>query len=139
MGQNLFMTFTQKKILWIWYQLEGLFFETKKLVIHLWCKRIYKPGSRSTVSPGAGTGKGLADHFNIRALVCADFFAATTLYLLILGCKGIFFGNSCLVATQNLNRANLVIFPQLVFTGSATDNEHIISWQGLRFLITFNR
>jgi hypothetical protein len=83
---------------------------------------LYIPGRRSTVSLGAGIGKGLADHFNERSLIYPDFLAATTLYLLIPGCKAIFFDNSCLVTTQNLTRADLVIFPKFVFTGSTTDN-----------------
>ena len=86
------------------------------------CQLIYKPRGWSTVSLRAGTGKGVTDHFDKRALIYADFFAATTLYLLILGCKGIFFGNSCLVTTQNFTRTDLVIFPKFIFTGSATDN-----------------
>ncbi|KPK27579.1 MAG: hypothetical protein AMJ61_05125 [Desulfobacterales bacterium SG8_35_2] len=83
---------------------------------------LYIPGRRSTVSLGAGIGKGLADHFNERSLIYPDFLAATTLYLLIPGCKAIFFDNSCLVTTQNFTRADLVIFPKFVFTGSTTDN-----------------
>jgi len=83
---------------------------------------MYKPGGRSTVSLGAGIRKGLADHFYKRALIYPNFFAASTLYLLILGCKGIFFSNSCLVTTQNLTWSDLIIFPQLIFTGSAADN-----------------
>ena len=59
---------------------------------------IYKPGSRSTVSLGAGICKGLADHFDKRSLIYANIFAATAFYLLCLGCKGIFISNSCLVA-----------------------------------------
>ena len=120
MGESLFMTFDQKKVLWIWYQLEGLFFETKKLVIHLRC--LLEPGGRSNVSLGAGTGKGLADHFDKRSLIYPDFFATGTLYLLIPGCKAIFFGNPCLMTTQNLARADLVIFPEFIFTGGTSDN-----------------
>ena len=77
---------------------------------------------RLSVSLGAGVRKGLADHFDKGSLVYPDVFAATALYLLFPGCKGIFFGNSCLVTAQNLTRADLVIFPELIFTGSTTDN-----------------
>jgi hypothetical protein len=83
---------------------------------------LLEPGGWSNVSLGAGTGKGLADHFNKSPLIYADFFATSTLYLLIPGCKGIFFGNSCLMTSQNLTRAYLVIFPEFIFTGSTTDN-----------------
>ena len=54
--------------------------------------------SCSAVSLGAGICKGLADHFDKRSLVYANIFAATAFYLLLLGCKGVFFSNSCLVA-----------------------------------------
>jgi hypothetical protein len=93
------MTFAQKKILWVWYQLKGLFFETKKLIIHLLFYRIYKPGDRSTVSLGAGICKGLTDHFDKRSFIYPNVFTTTALYLLIRACKGIFFDNSCLMTT----------------------------------------
>jgi hypothetical protein len=63
-----------------------------------------------SVSFGAGIRKGLADHFDKWSLVYPNVFAATTLYLLLPGCKAIFFDNSCLMAAQNLARADLVIF-----------------------------
>jgi hypothetical protein len=132
------MTFAQKKIRRVWYQLKGLFCETKKLVIHLWFERIYKPGDRLTVSLGAGICKGLADHFNKRSFIYPNIFATTTLYLLIRACKGIFFDNSCLMTTQNLPLADLVIFPKFIFTRSTTDNQHIISRQSLMFLLVFH-
>ena len=84
--------------------------------------RIYKPGSRSTVSLGAGVGKGLAYHFDKRSLVYSDVLAATALYLVVPGCKVIFFCNSCLVTAQNLSRTDFVVFPEFVFAGSTTDN-----------------
>ena len=116
------MVFTQKEVVRVRCQPERFFFETKKLVIHLFYYPIYNPGGRSTVSFGAGIGKGLADHFDKGSLVYANVFAATALYLLIPGCKVIFFDYSCLMTAQNLTRTDLVIFPEFIFTGSTTDN-----------------
>jgi len=53
--------------------------------------------SSLTASLGAGVCKGLADHFDKGTFVYTDIFAATALYLLTPGCKGKFFGDSCLV------------------------------------------
>jgi hypothetical protein len=53
--------------------------------------------SSLTASLGAGVCKGLADHFDKGTFVNTDIFAATALYLLTPGCKGKFFGDSCLV------------------------------------------
>ena len=63
------------------------------------------------VSLGAGIGKGLADHLDKRPFVNSNILAAGTLYLVISGCKGIFFDNSCFMAPENLSGAYFVIFP----------------------------
>ena len=83
---------------------------------------ICKPEGSSYISFGAGISKGLADHFYKRALINADIFTTTALYLLVTGCKAIFFDNSFLVTAQNLTRTDFVISPKFIFTGSATDN-----------------
>ena len=81
-------------------------------------------GCLLSFSLSAGVGKGLTNHFEISSLVNPYVFAAITLYLVILGCKGIFFGNSCFVAPQNFPGADLVILPQFVFTGSTAKDQH---------------
>jgi hypothetical protein len=121
-GQGLLMTFTQKEILWIGRQFEGLFPETKKLIIHGWIILSCKTEGSSYVSFGSGICKGTADHFNKRSLVNSDVFATTALYLLVLPCKAIFFGDFFLVTTQNLAWADFIVLPKFIFTGCATNN-----------------
>ena len=77
------------------------------------------PDSPLSISFGAGICKGLADHLDKRSFVNSYVFAAGTLYLVISGCKGIFFDNPCFVATENLSGAYFVVFPQFFFAGGA--------------------
>ena len=86
--------------------------------------------SRSTAPLGAGVSKGLADHLDKCSLVNSYILAAGTLYLVIFGCKGIFFYNSCFMAPENFSRAYFVIFPQFAFAGGATKDQHSYSRAG---------
>jgi hypothetical protein len=72
------------------------------------------------LSLGAGISKGLADHLDKRSFVNSYVLAAGTLYLVISGCKGIFFDNPCFMATENFSGAYFVVFPQLAFAGGAS-------------------
>ena len=78
------------------------------------------PGS--TVSLGAGTGKGLADHFNKCTFVYTYIFAAAALNLPVPhGGIGVFLRNPRLVAAQDFSRTDLVILPKLLFAGRTAD------------------
>jgi len=82
------------------------------------------PDSPLNISLGAGICKGLADHLDKRSFVNSYVFAAGTLYLVISGCKGIFFDNPCFMAPQNLSCPYFIVFPQLVFAGCAAKDQH---------------
>ncbi len=79
-----------------------------------------QPDSPLCISLGAGICEGLADHLDKRPFVNSNILAAGTLYLVISGCKGIFFDNPCFMAPQNFSGANFVVFPQLAFAGGAS-------------------
>jgi hypothetical protein len=82
------------------------------------------PDSALCISLGAGISKGLADHLDKRPFVNSNILAAGTLYLVISGCKGIFFDNSCFMTTENFTGAYFIIFPQFFFAGGTTNDQH---------------
>ena len=82
------------------------------------------PDSPLSISFSAGICKGLADHLDKRSFVNSYVFAAGTLYLVISGCKGIFFDNPCFMAPQNFSGADFIVFPQLAFAGGAAQDQH---------------
>jgi hypothetical protein len=78
-----------------------------------------RPDSPLCVSFGAGICEGLTNHLDKRSLVNSYVFATGTLYLVISGCKGIFFDNPCFMTTENFSGAYFVVFPQFSFAGGA--------------------
>ena len=82
----------------------------------------FKTWPGSTVSLGAGTGKGLADHFYKCPFVYTYIFAAAALNLPVPhGGKCVFLCNPRLVAAQDFSRTDLVILPKFFFAGCTPD------------------